>query len=189
MLTNFLPQANKNKASASVVDGKLILSFPQAQTPVLWQMDLTQAKSSALEVQKEGKSDICFLALKTQKGEEVKIASFDTREEALNGLLAASDALKNAHGNIQTAANEDQKISIAHAPAPRKRAGKGQWVTGIVAVFALVAIFGVWSSTTPKTPRNIQTTNTNSLAQQTAPTNAAQTAGVPVSADDFLSGL
>ena len=48
--------SNKNGASANVVDGKLILSFPHAQTPVLWQMDLAQAKASAIEVLKAEKA-------------------------------------------------------------------------------------------------------------------------------------
>ena len=39
------------QSSARVVDGKLILSFPHALTPVVWQMDLSQTKASALEVQ------------------------------------------------------------------------------------------------------------------------------------------
>lgn len=176
--------SNKSSASANVVDGKLILSFPHAQTPVLWQMDLTQAKASALEVLKAEKGTDFTLTLKTQKGEKVQIASFDTREEALEGLLAASNALKNAHGSIQTAANDEQKVAIAHAP--RRKAKKGQWITALFAAIALFVLFGFWASVTPKPPTSIANTSANLAAQQSAP--ASESAGVPVSADDFLSG-
>ncbi|NCT40277.1 MAG: hypothetical protein GW778_01250 [Alphaproteobacteria bacterium] len=187
MLAVLKSKSNKTGASASVVDGKLILSFPQAQTPVLWQMDLTQAKSSALEVLKDGKGSEFSLTLKTQKGEQVKIASFESRDEALEGLMAAADALKSAHGNIYTAANEDQKITYTNAP--KQKSGKGKWITGIVALFALFILFGIWSMTIPTPPSSIQTTSaaSNTSAQSPA-TSAAQSAGVPVSADDFLSG-
>lgn len=178
-------KANKSKASASVVDGKLILSFPHAQTPVLWQMDLAQAKASAIEVLKAEKGTDFTLTLKTQKGEKVIVASFETREEALEGLMAASKALENAHGNIQIAANEDQKI--AHA-RPAKKAGKGQWLTGILSVLALIILFGLWSSIAPRPPSGYQGTSATdtAAAQQNS---AAQSTGVPVSADDFLNGL
>jgi len=180
-----LTKRNKNNASASVVDGKLILSFPHAQTPVIWQMDLAEAKASALEVLKAEKGNNFTLTLKTQKGEKVQIASFDSREEALDGLMAASDALKNAHGRIQVAANEDQKIAISHAP--RKKAGKGQWFTALAALFALVILFGFWATISPKPPTSIQPASGNLAAQNAAP--AAQSNGVAVSADDFLNGL
>ena len=71
-----LKKMHKNNASASVVDGKLILSFPHAQTPVIWQMDLAEAKASALEVLKAEKGTDFTLTLKTQKGEKVKIDLF-----------------------------------------------------------------------------------------------------------------
>jgi len=179
---------NKIEASASVVDGKLILSFPHAQTPVLWQMDLAQAKASALEVLKADKGKAFTLTLKTQKGESVQVASFTTRDEALEGLMAASNALKNAHGNIQVAANEDQKIGVL-TQAPKKKAGKGQWLTALFAVVALIVIFGVFASVMPKPPTSIQGTSGNVSASAQAPEAAAQAAGVPVSADDFLNGL
>jgi len=184
-MLSILKDLNKNNASASVVDGKLILSFPHAQTPVIWQMDLTEAKASALEVLKADKGKDFTLTLKTQKGEKVQVASFDTREDAIEGLMAASSALENAHGRIQVAANEDQTIAVAHAP--RKKANKSQWLTAIAALFALVVLFGFWASMSPKPPTSIQSASVNSASNQAAP--AAQSNGVAVSADDFLSGL
>ena len=188
MFSALKSKSDKTQASASVVDGKLILSFPHAQTPVLWQMDLAQAKSSALEVLKLGKGETYSLTLKTQKGEQVQVASFDNREDALEGLMAASDALKNAHGNILIAANEDKKVALS--PAARKKQSKGQWITGIVAIVALALLFGLWGATSPKTPSSISTTSpaAGTTTQTTSGSSAAETSGVPISADDFLSG-
>ena len=185
MITALKSRSNE-KASASVVDGKLILSFPHAQTPVLWQMDLVQAKASALEVLKEEKADAFSLTLKTQKGEKVQVAAFETREEALHGLMAASKALQNAHGNILMAANEDK--NVAFAPAATKKRNKGKWLTGLLAIAALVVLFGVWAQIAPKPPTSIQYAN-NTGASGPGTTSATESAGVPVSADDFLSGL
>lgn len=186
MLASIKNIAGKSNASASVVDGKLILSFPHALTPVVWQMDITQAKSSALEVLKAEKDEIYTLTLKTQKGEKVEIASFDSREQAINGLMAASKALEAGHGNMQIAANEDQNITIARAS--QKKGSKGKWITGIVAAIALFLLFGLWGATAPSGPQSIRTAAGTNPQQSSAPS-AAQSAGVPVSADDFLNGL
>ena len=59
-MLQMLKKDKTKTTSASVVDGKLILSFPHAQTPVLWQMDLTQAKASSLEVTKSEKGKVAL---------------------------------------------------------------------------------------------------------------------------------
>ena len=48
---------HKNKTSAKVVEGKLILSCPGAEIPVVWQMDLNEAKACAFEVQCDEKAN------------------------------------------------------------------------------------------------------------------------------------
>ena len=70
------------KSSAKVVDGKLILSFPNAVNPVVWQMESQEAKASALEVNDNEKSGY-DLVLKTLKGERVQVASFAEKELSL----------------------------------------------------------------------------------------------------------
>ena len=79
-------QAKKTnkRASAKVVDGKLILSLPDALTPVVWQMDLAHAKASALEVRCNNEAMNAYtLTLKTPKGETIEVAAFDERENAM----------------------------------------------------------------------------------------------------------
>src|SRR5690606_21303301 len=54
-------------ASASVVDGTLIISLPDAITPVVWRFALGQAKASALEVRPQDDGTFMLL-LKTPRG-------------------------------------------------------------------------------------------------------------------------
>ena len=45
--------AAKYTSSAKIVDGILVLSLPDAIHPVVWQMELGQSKSSALEIREQ----------------------------------------------------------------------------------------------------------------------------------------
>lgn len=90
-----LRNKNHNDANASVVDGKLILSFPEAITPIVWQMDLNDAKSSSFEVTNDG--DHFALVTKKQGAQKKEsIAPFSTKEQAVAALMATSSALKTA---------------------------------------------------------------------------------------------
>ena len=53
-------------ASAKVVDGTLILSLPDAISPVVWRMELGHAKSSAIEVREQDNGTF-MLTLKTAR--------------------------------------------------------------------------------------------------------------------------
>jgi hypothetical protein len=158
-----------HKSSASVVDGKLILSFPHAITPVVWQMDLGQAKASALEVREDnGKHS---LVLKTPKGETIEIAPFEKRSEAVGGLMAAARALENAHGKIRSEGGE-----VTAFPAPKKRKG-GRWIGIVIGAIVLLILINVWSS---QSPRPVNGTGAMNNAAPPVVT------GAPMNADDFL---
>lgn len=174
-------------SSASVVDGKLILSLPDAATPVVWQMDLEQAKSSALEVREDTKTGRFALALKTQKGETVDIASYEEKTSAVQALMVTSRALENAHGKIRPAAANSQDAAPGapryaaqggFAPAQPQNSSKA---SAILAVLLIVFLFMAWAFTIPKASDTIAR---NRSAATGAPTTDT---GVPVSADDFLS--
>ncbi len=174
--------SGKNQASASVVEGKLILSFPDALTPVVWQMDLSKAKASALEVQ-ENKGG-ASLVLRTPKGENLDIAIFDDRAKAIDGLMAAAHALENAYGQITPNMASNENTSVQPYPHhSRKKGGKFLPVAlGLLLVFLL---FWVWASASLQIPNGYQSASTT--GEQNTPS-AAESAGVPVSADDFLTG-
>ncbi len=166
-------------SSANVVDGKLILSFPDALTPVVWQMDLTHAKASALEVRETKEGGAFTLTLKNPKDETVDIASFEKRTQAVEGLMAASKALANAHGQIRPVTATSSSATVQQA----KQSSPGKWITAIIAIVLLVVLFGIWGSLAPETPGNYAQPGLGPAAATSSPANEA---GVPISADDFL---
>lgn len=168
----------KTKPSANVIDGKLILSLPGAVNPVLWQMDLNDAKASALEIQDDEKGVLQHLRLKTPRGEVMTVASFDTNEDALHALMLVSKALEKAHGQIKpAAAATDQGLQVA--PSGKK----GNNIVGAgLAVLFLIILIGVWNMMAAG-PQTYQTS-----MQTSGTASAEQSVGVPVSADDFLRG-
>lgn len=181
----------KKAASANVVDGKLILSFPEALTPVVWQMDLRDAKSSALEVHEnapsgegENKSAVSFsLILKTQKGEAVEIAPFAEREQAIKGLMSVSSALQNAHGQIRPAStiNSDATANVTQVSGTKNR-----WLPAVLGLGFLIVLFMVWANIAPRTPGGGFVQPTLDSAANTTSAPSPDEPGVPVSADDFL---
>lgn len=177
-------------ASAKIVDGMLILSLLDAIHPVVWQMEMGQSKSSALEVREKDGNFV--LVLKTPRQDIVEIAPYAEREKAVRALIAVTKAMERAQGQMrpagfnyrevegyafsdralpvikpQTAAN----ISLPSATSVAKVAG------GLFVIVALIVLV----SLTPS--KQLKTFETKSAA---AP---AVTTGEPMSADDFLNAV
>lgn len=93
----------KYSTTAKVIDGTLILTLPDAIKPVVWQMQLGQTKSSALEVREQG--DTWMLILKTPRADVMEIAPFATRDAAVKALLAVSRAMEKAQGHLNAPAD------------------------------------------------------------------------------------
>lgn len=166
---------SKESSSAVVVDGKLILSLPDAILPVVWQMDLDQAKSSALEVHESGGN--FPLVLKTTKNEAVEIAKFNHRDSAVKALMAASRALEKAHGQIRTGGQPGTSpVHISKASPSRP------WLAFLLGILMLFVLLNVWGYMSSKSmaPAPIGTTQTGA-----APTTGGND-GVPLSADEYL---
>ena len=172
-------------SSANVVDGKLIMTFPDAVTPVLWQMDLADAKASALEV-REGKAGGFTLTLKTAKGETLDIAPFENKEQAVDGLMAASRALNGAQGQIRPAGLATTgMLAGVQAPAPRPHAHRGGWGGVVITLLVIAALFFVW--TMMSASRTSLTMDESGLSGPLgAESEKTQESGVPLSADEFL---
>ncbi|MCB1681146.1 MAG: hypothetical protein H6858_06850 [Rhodospirillales bacterium] len=176
-------------SSASIVDGKLILSLPDAYTPVVWQMDLEQAKSSALQVKEDVKNNRFNLCLKTLKGEVEDIASYEDRASAIQALMATSNALENAHGKIRPQAiraanHNNSQPAISNASPARFSSGEahhGGKAGAVLAVVMILLLVMAWSFSIPR--------STDSILSRKATSSSASSeeTGVPVSADDFLS--
>jgi len=162
----------RKKPKAHVVDGKLVLSLPRAENPVVWQMDLAATKTSALEVVTQ--EDVSTLTLKTPKGEVVTIASFQDPDDALAGLLVTSKALKVAHGKIAVQPANDSAVPFAQPGTFLKTTAK--------VIGALLVLFFLYSLV-------LALLGGGGLAPADyAPAVNPQTEGVPMSADDFLRG-
>ena len=95
--------SQKYTSTAKVIDGVLILSLPDAITPVVWQMELGQSKSSALEIRTV--SDTQFLlTLKTPRQDILDIAAYENRDQAIKALMVISQAMEKAQGQLKSAA-------------------------------------------------------------------------------------
>lgn len=173
-------------ASAKVVDGTLILSLPDAISPVVWRMELGHAKSSAIEVREQDNGTF-MLTLKTPKGDINDIAPYDSRAKAVTALVAISRAMEHAHGEIHPANNIG---TVADAPVRRAKgeSRSGSLLTGIAGLVIVLIQIVVLMRMFPM-PAGMDPSATNMAA---APSGAsgfmnATPAGEPVSADDFLS--
>ncbi len=93
----------KYSSTAKVIDGVLILSLPDAVTPVVWQMELGQSKSSALEIRTTSDNQF-LLVLKTPRADALDIATYANRAQAIKALLVVSQAMEKAQGQLKAAA-------------------------------------------------------------------------------------
>lgn len=176
-------------ASANVVDGTLIISLPDAINPVVWRLDLGQARASAMEIRTR-ENNAFTLTLKTPRNDVNDIATFSSKARALGALMAISRALEQAHGQIRPAANDAPPMpsGINTLPVPvrtvstKKKPAKGKGIlAGLVAVVLIFILLGALVNIAP------MPSSTMRNASPAAGESSGQTpTGVPMSADDFL---
>lgn len=167
-------------SSAKVVNDTLVLSLPDAKSPVVWRMELGTIKAAAFELQEKG--DDFVLVMKTPKGEAQQIAPFDSRDKALKALMSASQAMEQAQVLSKNIANDGGKAAPVHSASGKGRGG--QALAGLIGVIILGGLLFILTQLGNKaTPYN---TGTISPATQQAGAAGGGAAGVPVSADDFL---
>jgi hypothetical protein len=161
---------SKDGTGARVIDGSLVLSYPNASEPVVWRMNLAQAKEAGFEIKEAAGK----FKLVQKSGVEVQdIASFNTRESAVNALMDVSNALQGG----RKAANDSGPMKTETA----------QWLIAIVGVLIVIGLFGYLSNIAPVEGGPGAATTTASSTTST-PTDPEKSSGVPVSADDFLKG-
>lgn len=164
-----------NKSEASVVDGTLVLSLPNALTPVVWRWNLGDVKASALEVRED--DDRHKLILKTPRGDVQEVAPFADKDSALKALLVVSQALQGAKGQMQAGNAQPQENT-----APVKPSGEASKIlTGFLAVLVIVGLL-FWLSTLMPKRLDTSTNGANTIGAREAQT------GVPMSAEDFING-
>lgn len=168
-------------SSACVVDGTLILTLPDAITPVVWRMDLGHAKASALEVRNN--DDKTFtLTLKTPRGDVNDIANFSVRAQAVRALMAVSHAMERAHG--QTIQSGQAVVANDAPQTPAAGKGKGKILNSIIAIILLIGLIVLFVNMGPR-PVPIAGDGSASGAPPVS-FGGEEQPGVPMSADDFL---
>ena len=82
------------KSSAHVKDGRLVLSMPDAETPVVWVMDLNDATTSVLRLESDKQG---FYVIKKHGGKTAEtIAVYRNRKPAVRALDKSTKALDSA---------------------------------------------------------------------------------------------
>lgn len=169
-----------NNNAASVTDGKLILTFPNAVSPVVWQMDIEKATSCAFEIQEDKKKKCFDLIQKSDAQEKTVIASFEDKDTAVKALMSASTALQSGSGRP-----DKQKSSHTDNNAATKKTGGEGKTVAILSVFLIVLLIIVWMVSVPIGKNNLSEQMASYSEQSTS--SSSNAAGVPVSADDFLN--
>lgn len=166
------------KNEVRIAGGKLILSLPEAEAPVVWQMDLSGAQASSFTVSEDKKKKVFSLVSKTQNGEEDVVAVFKEKDQAVDILMQTSGALQGA--SVDVAGSGDAAVVTAAQPTEDKSDKYG----ALIALALIVVLFVVWmmSATSELGGEGI-----GQVAQGSADVAPRETSGVPVSADDFLS--
>lgn len=175
----------KHASTAKVVDGSLVLSLPDAVTPVVMRLSLEEAKSAAFTVLE--KKDQHVLTVQLSEKDSREIAPYDEKEKAVKALMAASQALEKGSPVAPGAANQN----TGNAGASLMSFGK--WVVALGVLFVLVWVVSSMSNSLPRAPlpASLQNNENTVAAQQgsdrTPFENPREVTGQAVSADDFLS--
>jgi len=174
-----LKNKSNSKMTATVADDHLVLSFPNAVEPIVWRKSLDKIGSATFEVKQEAKKKNYNLTLKKTKTTSEIIASFETKEEAINALNGASDAL---HGRSKKS-NSNQSPESGEGSSNEAK----KWIFALLAAAVVVGLYYYMTTLIPAIPQEIGGGNTQAATSQGPVTPDAT--GVPVSADDFLNSM
>jgi len=177
-------------SSAEVVEKHLILSLPNAIDPVVWRMALTKIGTASFEVKPIKGKENYKLVLKPKKGAAELIAPFETKDEALEALVHASNALQKTEGEVAT--------SVAHAcenvntqtqqQSPTQKSNSAKWLYLLAGFFTVIGLYLYLASQIPNRVADFGSDVVSNQTEQKNTSGGSKT-GVPLSADDFLSGL
>ena len=178
----------KFTSSAKIIDGTLILTLPDAIKPVVWQMQLGQTKSSALEV-RDMPDGNWMLILKTPRMDVMEIAPFSNKDAAVRALLAVSRAMEKAHGQLGSG-NGPYPVPAVVPGRYSSECRRGGWLCRLMKFILytfmtlfILLILGVgvlWLTHSGSTQDQATT-----ILQAPAPAEAP--VGSPIPADQFLN--
>lgn len=150
--------AGQHHSTASVVEGTLILTLPNARTPTVWRMGLETASTAAFQAVSSSDGDGHTLVMVAADGKQHNIASFDDREQTVEALMAASEAMQNL-GNRSATTQPAARVSTQHdsAPAvqaqnhsPGKRRGPGRALMTATGIILIVVLLYMIANTGPQ---------------------------------------
>ena len=166
-----------NTATAKLTGNQLVLSLPDAMTPVVWMIDLPSSGSFFMRVDKDS-NGLHILQKVDGAGKNVKIediAYYSDKDPAMNAMKLI--------GNIQ--------FDTSSKPCGRSTASKILKtllsllliITAIIGLYLIIFASNTYNNRYSNTPVNVAQT------PPAAPTisNDPDAVGVPLSADDFLN--
>lgn len=171
---------SSEKSKVNIVDGKLILSLPDAETPVVWQMDINKAKSAAFTIGEDKKAKLFYLVLRDEEGKEQNIASFKDKDGAVAVLMETSEMLQSSHGKIKK-----DKSPVTADTSPQHDP-KSEKLGAVLAVLLIILLLGVWVLSATMS-RSVDTYGYQDETASSASPSSPNDTGVAVSADDFLN--
>ena len=171
--------AEKFLPSAKVIDGILILSLPDAISPIVWQMELGQSKASAVEIRTTDDGKF-ILTLKTPRQDVLDIAHYSNKDQAVKALMVTSQALEKAQGQLKVSTTGYQ-ASLYPVPALSYAKSSG----GILCILKKILKF---SAITLSVIIVIGLTLfvIGKIFLSTPQTNSSSSESAPISADEFL---
>lgn len=170
-----LPLCDRKSPGARVVDSKLILSYPNAIKPVLWQMDLAQTSSSSFEIDTDLKEGHYALVMKTS-GKAEEIASFEAKDDAASALFSIGEALGKSGKSAC-------RVMMAGDAAQASGNG-GRALAALAGIILIAVLVAAIMNMSPRPPASIVA----AMEAQQA-TGGGSGVGEPVSADAFLRGM
>jgi hypothetical protein len=182
----FSKNKNHNKA-AHVAANKLVLSFPNAVTPIVWQVDLREVTVSYFEINMDEKKDIYLLTMSKQgsNAKPAQIAQFSNQSAASKALNDIAEAMINAQktlGSVIIPADSGKQV-VSH---PYKKA-PGTLKTIIWTIVVLLLLF--FAVTYLMARGSYDSADDRYLSPSSSNTAVAPpAAGVPLSADEYLRG-
>jgi hypothetical protein len=159
-------------ASAKVADGRLVISLPDAETPAVWILDLAEASTCVLRIESD-RQGLYVIKKHGAKGAAETVAVYRDRDAAQNALHRATRALEKARNNRGDRPSRFMRILF--------------WMLTIwfllyvlnIGRLMVAMVANAFLASPQQTSAQVQ-----GSSQQAAP--PADSAGVPVSADDFL---
>ncbi len=169
--------------SAKVADGRLILSMPDAETPVVWIMDLNDAATAVLRLETD-KQGLNVLKKYGGKAAAETVAVYRSRKKAERALIKAASALEKARDSRLHVGPNSQPVIIR----PASRIGRFftlflyAWFAIYLSMLMYNYMFSFAQTVSPEVPQMVRQLEQQQEKEKPAPSMD----GVPQSADEFL---